>query len=779
MMNNKKILSIALSCLCAFSFGISTLAGCASAPAVQPTETKYEIVNASTYDWDSFKSPFEEMDLSYDEPDPDDVKMNIAMLSDIHLQIRDDHATRNFKRAVDTCVEMADGDLDAVAIVGDLNDTLWWNTVNYTEEGGNENRTTNTNKNRLAEIADLRKKFDEIIPTDTSLMYTIGNHDLCTMTGKFGITYSSDQAIMEELSKVQDGYLDKDYFEFLQDGEEGEYKDSQPNSVQLREGFRYYRQNGVNFVILNANKFYSAENCYTAGKLNWLKRVLDYIRENHAGEPVLMITHQPVNNSVIGSMSTSHSLILEPVLKDYPEVILFTGHIHQSNYHENAISQELGFTVVETSSTKYTDNTLYSEGKYYGIFNGSASSSSSQGLFVRVMKDNTVRISRIDFTYGKKSGKDWIVKPLGANGENAVYTEEYRKKHNTVPYFENAKVAVEYHNNANYTKDYKGKYLTVKFSPAVDNETIVKSYIVKALNSNGHVLKEVLMDSGYSAGTPIKMFNASFDYPHNIHRIEIYAEDAYFARSLPIVIRKEDFGDAEAVVKQTETYIGTSVKTGSVTANGITYKASEAFVETDGVLNDYNTALANGNSYFDAFASKYNYSFKISDMALGYSATTHGDASADYRLGVNLATFEQDGLIYSFNGIFDFGTYNSNTRLRTNTNIFAYYVTVAGPSINTFSRTYGLAAFGHANVNLPEGTKDVLKSTEGGVVNVERNGSVFTVKLNDTVISTVDLKGDYYLGYNVMSFDENTKSTFGIHIRGAEAKFTNLAFTAQ
>ena len=395
------------------------------------------------------------------------------------------------------------------------------------------------------------------------------------------------------------------------------------------------------------------------------------------------------------------------------------------------------------------------------------------------MKDNTVRISRIDFTYGKKSGKDWIVKPLGANGENAVYTEEYRKKHNTVPYFENAKVAIEYHNNANYTKTYTDKYLTVKFSPAVDDETIVRSYIVKALNSNGHVIKEVLMDSGYSAGKPIKMFSASFDYPHNIHRIEIYAEDAYFTRSLPIVIRKEDFGDVETVVKQTETYIGTSVKTGSVTANGITYKESEAFVKTDGILNNYNTSLAQGNSYFDAFASKYNYSFKVSDMALGYSATTHGDASADYRLGVNLATFEQDGLIYSFNGVFDFGTYNSNTRLRTNTNTFTYFVTVSGPSINTFSRTYGLSSYGIASVSLPENAKEILKSAEGGDVNVARNGSVFTIKLNDTVISTVDLKGDYYLGYNVVSFDENTKSTFGINIKGAEANFTNFTFTAQ
>ena len=29
------------------------------------------------------------------------------------------------------------------------------------------------------------------------------------------------------------------------------------------------------------------------------------------------------------------------------------------------------------------------------------------------------------------------------------------------------------------------------------------------------------------------------------------------------------------------------------------------------------------------------------------------------------------------------------------------------------------------------------------------------------------------------SFDENTKSTFGINIRGAEAKYTNLTFSAQ
>ncbi len=745
-------------------------------PAIED-ETKYEIVDANTYDWDSFKSPFEEMTLTYDEPNPEDVKMNIAMLSDIHLQIRDDHATRNFKRAVDTCVEMANGKLDAVAIVGDLNDTLWWSTVNYSEEGGVDNRISNTNANRLAEIADLRTKFDQVVPADTSLMFTIGNHDLCSILYK-GVTASSDQRIVEELKKVQDGYLNKDYFAYLQDGEEGEYKDTQPNSVLLREGFRYYRQNGVNFVILNANKFYTTDS-YNDGKINWLKRVLNHIRANCPGEPVLMITHQPVNNSVIGSMSPNHSLDLEPVLKEYPEVILFTGHIHQSNYQENAISQDLGFTVVETSSTKYTDNSLYSEGKNYGIFNGSASSSSSQGLFVRVMKDNTVRISRIDFTYQKKSGKDWIVKPLGANGENAVYTEEYRKNNNTAPYFENAKVAIEFHDNANYTKTYKDKYITVKFSPAVDNETIVRSYIVKAYNANGHVIKEVLMDSGYSAGETIKMFTASFEYPHNIHRIEIYAEDAYFTRSLPIVIKKEAFGVAVASFNQGNTYIGVSAKPGSVTANGITYKSSEAFVTSGDGLNNFNTALGSGNAYFDAFASSYSYSFNVSDMVLGSAATTHGDASGEYRLGVNLATFEQNGLIYSINGVFDFGTYNSDTRLRTQTNRFYYYLTVSGPSINTYSRTYSLSSYGLADVALSENTKDILKSTTGGAVSVERNGSIFTIKLNGQTISLVDLKGDYYLGYNLMSFNENTKATFGINIKGAEANFTNFAFTAQ
>ncbi len=775
-MKIKKLTSLIASSVCAFSFMVTPLIGCT--PASPATETSYEIVEASIYDWDSFESPFDEMDLTYDEPNPADVKMNIAMLSDIHLQVRDDHATRNFKRAVDTCVEMADGNLDAVAIVGDVNDTLWWSTVNYSEEGGIENRTTNSDSNRLIEIADLRKKFDQIIPEGTSLMYTIGNHDMCTISGRFGVPYSSDQKIVEELRKQQEGYLDRDYFEYLQDGEEGEYEDTLAESVLLEEGMRYYRQNGVNFIVLNANKFYSVTS-YSDGKINWLTGVLDYIRENHAGEPVFIITHQPVNNSVIGSMSPNHSLDLEPVLKEYPEVILFTGHIHQSNYHENAISQDLGFTVVETSSTKYTDNSLYSEGKNYGIFNGSASSSSSQGLFVRVMKDNTVRISRIDFTYQKKSGKDWIVKPLGANGKNAIYTDEYRAKHNTIPYFKNAKVAIEYHDNNNPTKTYTGEYLTVKFSPAVDKETIVRSYIIKAFNANGHVIKEILMDSGYSAGKSIKMFNASFDYPHNIHKIEIYAEDAYFARSLPIVIDKEDFGEAFPVYDLGETYVGTSTKTGSVTANGITYRSSEAFVETDGVLNNFNTALANGNSYFDAFASKYNFSFKISDMKLGYSATTHGDASADYRLGVNLATFEQDGLIYSFNGMFDFGTYNSTTRLRTNTNVFTYYVTVSGPSVNTYSRSYALSAYGIDNVNLPSNTKEILKSVEGGVVKVERNGSEFTIKLNDSTISTVDLKGDYYVGSNVVSFNQKTKATFGIHIKGAEANFTNLTFDAQ
>ena len=166
-------------------------------------------------------------------------------------------------------------------------------------------------------------------------------------------------------------------------------------------------------------------------------------------------------------------------------------------------------------------------------------------------------------------------------------------------------------------------------------------------------------------------------------------------------------------------------------------------------------------------------------MVLGSAGTTHGDASSEYRLGVNLATFEQDGYVYSFNGVFDFGTYNSNTRTRTSTNNFYFYATVSAPQVKTFTRQYALAPYGISTIELPSYVKDKLKSSEGGVVSVTRNGSVFTIKLDGEQIASVDLKGDYLFVYNLVSFTEDVKSTFGINIKGAEANFTNFTFTAQ
>ncbi|MBE5732271.1 MAG: hypothetical protein E7353_04460 [Clostridiales bacterium] len=781
-MKIKKLASIIATSICAFSFVISPLIGCDTSSTEKTeiaTETEYEIVDASTYNWDSFKSPFEEMDLSYDEPNPNDVKMNLAVISDIHLQTRDDHATRNFERAIDTCVEMADGNLDAVAMVGDLLDNLWWNTVNYSEDGNANDIVSVNNAYRIPEVEHLRNVFDQVIPADTSVMFTLGNHDMCDFTGRYGATTSSDQKIVEELEKVKDGSINRDYFEYLQGDDEGEYIDSQPQSVQRRLGLRYYRQNGVNFIILNADKFYSAVNCYTEGRLNWLKRVLNYIRENHSGEPVLMFTHQPINDSVLGSVNQSHSLTLEPILKEYPEVILFTGHIHRSLYHESAITQKLGFTVVESASVKYTDNSLYTETSAFNVFNGAQSSSSSQGLMVRIMKDNTVRIARVDFTNQRKAGKDWIVKPLDGTGKNAIHTTEYREKNNSAPYFKNAKVAIEYNDNLNPTKDYTDKYLTIKFSPAQDKETLILGYVVKTYDSMGEKREEIVIDSANTAGKPLNMYSLSLKDPQNISKIEIFAEDGYYKRSLPIVIESKDFGNVITTKKLTQTYIGSSSAVGNLTANGVTYCKSEAFVKNGDVINNFKTALGAGNYYFDAFASSYTYSFKISDMVLGSAGTTHGDASSEYRLGVNLATFEQDGYVYSFNGVFDFGTYNSNTRTRTSTNNFYFYATVSAPQVKTFTRQYALAPYGINTVEIPSYVKDKLKSSEGGVVSVTRNGSVFTICFDNEQIASVDLKGDYLFVYNLVSFTEDVKSTFGINIKGAEANFTNFTFTAQ
>jgi hypothetical protein len=189
------------------------------------------------------------------------------------------------------------------------------------------------------------------------------------------------------------------------------------------QGCRYARIAGCNFIMLtNYTYWKTTSQNYHAYQIDWLKSTMAYIEKTYPDEPVFLITHNPVLDTVPGAAGTWGGPDLVEILDEYPQLVTFTGHIHESTYHELGIYQGKGFTAVECGSVKYTGQGGGADVRY-----SSESSSSSQGLLVTVGEDTSVRIERMDFTTGQKSGEDWVIPAVGDSNRHTKYTMENRQ----------------------------------------------------------------------------------------------------------------------------------------------------------------------------------------------------------------------------------------------------------------------------------------------------------------------------------------------------------------
>lgn len=125
-------------------------------------------------------------------------------------------------------------------------------------------------------------------------------------------------------------------------------------------------------------------------QLQWLKEKLSekYIK----GKPIFVFLHQNLNKTTRGWVGTDDGEELKKILSQYPEVIIFNSHTHQS-LKDNNIKLNEPYTVVHTGAVKYT--ILFNEGKMERV-------PYNQGLYVEV-KGNNVTIKGVDF-----KEKNWI-----------------------------------------------------------------------------------------------------------------------------------------------------------------------------------------------------------------------------------------------------------------------------------------------------------------------------------------------------------------------------------
>lgn len=375
--------------------------------------------------------------------------LQMAVMSDVHINAK--NPNNHFKQALTDLADIAPN-YDAIAIVGDMTDT--------------------------GEDTDYQL-FNNILKTyknpSSEQLLSIGNHEYF-------------ESYLDHNSSVTDEMLQ---FRFMNNS-----GDPLPNLYYDKwiKGYHFISLAGE----LSPKSLLTYENSYPGAKdwayisdqqYQWLEQTLAINASSN--KPIFVFLHQPITNTVYGSIRWSAGFDSErllAILKKYPQAILFSGHSHYLLNHPKSIYQD-GFTMVNTSSVEYT------------WFEGGWVPDLSQGYIVNVY-NNRVELKAREFSDGT-----WV--------RSTTIPIPYREapKDTTEPAFTgNSNLAVS---------DLGTTSCTVSWNQGQDN-TAIDRYIIK---EGGQVVQTV-----YSPfWKPKEKVSVTINHlePASTHLYEIYAMDAY------------------------------------------------------------------------------------------------------------------------------------------------------------------------------------------------------------------------------------------------------------
>ncbi len=169
---------------------------------------------------------------------------------------------------------------------------------------------------------------------------------------------------------------------------------------------------------------------YDAGQLKWLKAQLDAAVADDADKPVFVIHHEHVLNTVYGSSlyDTWGVPYFTSILKQYPQVVDFSGHSHYPLNDPRSIWQG-EFTAVGTGAIYYADFKIdmiysYNPGDEYNV---------STCWIVEVDAENRIRLRGMDVNAGEALCEYVLENP--ADPANRDYTPAKRSAASKAPVF--------------------------------------------------------------------------------------------------------------------------------------------------------------------------------------------------------------------------------------------------------------------------------------------------------------------------------------------------------
>lgn len=220
--------------------------------------------------------------------------------------------------------------------------------------------------------------------------------------------YDSQYKLVEEIWKSVDGvptlHISMGNHDWYNNNPNGQFQNyiSYFNAKANNNGKVYYDEvvDGNYYIYLGSEQRGNGLYAYLSdAQLSWLKEKLEAYSQKEPNKPIFLLLHQSFYNTIAGSLpgegwnGINNEEALASILKNYKNVIMFSGHSHwvldsKSNMFAGSNNRPTAFN---TSSVAYLWNG-------YNVVSGEEQEG-SEGYFVRVYDDKVVVMGR-DFVNG-------------------------------------------------------------------------------------------------------------------------------------------------------------------------------------------------------------------------------------------------------------------------------------------------------------------------------------------------------------------------------------------
>ena len=401
--------------------------------------------------------------------DPANIVLSLGVVSDVHVnqQAQANKWKSALRQLKAKALENDPSGMAGVLVVGDLIDgSKYYSVASF------DNQLKLFKSTLESEIIDVAK---------TPMVYTIGNHDVTN--------YAWGPAMATEVNYMRNVLGDK-YFQADMD-----------QDMRTRYEARHCVIGDYHILCVSPNG--DQPIVYDPAVVTWLDSQLAAITSAEPDKYVIILTHPMIKNTVYGSRLGEEGGIwestlphywatdaLSPVLRKYPQAVVFGGHLHFPLNDPRSVWQG-DFSVFGCASVRYM---AIENGKYEGVTKIPTvmqdSDDFSQGNLLQFDASGNMRVLRMDFWNKDVIGEPIVSSyPTSDKSHLAKYNHTTRSLANAAPSLSTLNV------------DVTDGVATAKWAAGTDDEFV--HHYVLTLKKGGTVVttKKILADFYKSAKT--------------------------------------------------------------------------------------------------------------------------------------------------------------------------------------------------------------------------------------------------------------------------------------